>query len=259
MKKMRADQLLMERGQCDTKEEAAKLILAGRVRSHADHVIAKTSDLLPVDSPLWVDGGLEFVSRGAYKLVSALDRFLPDLSDLTALDVGASTGGFTDLMIQRGAKKVYASDVGKGLLHGRLRNDSRVIPVESVNARELSKEHIPEPVDVVTMDLSFISVTKVLPAVSRLMKEHAMAFILVKPQFEAKREDVPPGGVIVDEALRERLVNQVILFAAETLNWTSLGVEPSPIKGPKGNQEFVAVFTNHIRTKKESENENETL
>ena len=242
MKKMRADELLCERGHFETPDEAARAIMAGKVRLNADMLLRKPGELIAFDAPLIVDDTLEYVSRGALKLRDALEKHLPRLDGMTCLDVGASTGGFTDLMLRHGAAKVYSADVGKGLLHGKLRNDPRVVVVEGVNARELSADEIPEKADVVTMDLSFISVTKVLPAVDKLMNIPSFAFILVKPQFEAPRALVPHGGVVRDEALRAEMIEKVRSFALENLCWSFVEVLPSPVKGPKGNQEYVAIF-----------------
>jgi len=242
MKKARIDELLMERGICGSTDEAARLVMAGKIRTGPDSVVKKASLAIDADTPLFADDAFEYVSRGAYKLVTALDRHLPSLKNMTTLDIGASTGGFTDLMLKRGAVKVYSADVGKGLLHWKLRSDPRVICIESLNAREISESHVPEKVDILTMDVSFISVTKILPAADRLLKPGAFAFILVKPQFEARREDVPPGGVVTDPAVRLAAVEKVRSFAVSETGWGFVESIESPIKGPKGNQEFVAVF-----------------
>ena len=162
MKKKRADELLYEHGHCESRQEAALLIMAGKVRSSADSVVAKPSQEFPPDTVLLVDSGGQFVSRGAGKLKEALEKFAPDLTGRIAADIGASTGGFTDLMLAHGAEKVYAVDVGKGLLHWKLRSDPRVVCLEGVNARSLSAAEIPEPVDVLSMDVSFISATRIL-------------------------------------------------------------------------------------------------
>ena len=242
MKKIRADLLLCERGHFETPDEAARFIMAGKVRLNADMLLRKPSEMLDPETPLLVDSALEYVSRGAFKLVEALEQFLPDLTGKTALDIGASTGGFTDVMLRHGAGKVYATDVGKGLLHGKLRNDPRVAVREGINIKNLTEDEVPDPVDVVTADVSFISVTKALEPADKLMAPGAYAFILVKPQFEAPKRDVPPGGVVTDENVRQAAIEKVVTFATETLHWENLAVLPSPIKGPKGNQEYVAVF-----------------
>jgi 23S rRNA (cytidine1920-2'-O)/16S rRNA (cytidine1409-2'-O)-methyltransferase len=145
-------------------------------------------------------------------------------------------------MLQRGATRVYAIDVGHGQLHWKLRQDPRVISREKVNARYLTGEHVPEPVDVLTADLSFISLTKVLPAAAPLLRPRGWAFTLIKPQFEAQRQEIDKGGVVRDDAIRQRVVAEITAFAASALGWTRVDVLPSPILGPKGNREFVAVF-----------------
>ncbi len=241
MKKKRADELLYEHGHCGSREEGALLIMAGKVRSGKDTLVDKPSRLFEADTILLVDSGGEFVSRGAYKLRDSLDKFAPDLHGRIAADVGASTGGFTDLMLSRGAGKVYAVDVGRGLLHWKLRSDPRVVCLEGVNARTLSPELVPEKVDLLSMDVSFISATKILPAADSVMKEGALAFILVKPQFEAPREDVPHGGVVTDDNVRRAALEKVCA-AASALGWRLIDASDSPLKGPKGNREFVALF-----------------
>ena len=242
MKKFRADELLCLRGHCAGKEEAALLIMEGKVRTSPDSLVRNPSEMLSAESPLLVDSSCPYVSRGALKLKDALEKFAPDLAGRICGDVGASTGGFTDLLLSKNASKVYAVDVGRGLLHWKLRTDERVIVREGVNARLLSKEIIPEPLDILVMDVSFISCTKILPAADPLMKEGALAFILVKPQFEAPRHLVPPGGVITDENVRQECLKKVTLFVEETLPWELVDVSDSPLKGPKGNREFVALF-----------------
>ena len=240
-KKLRVDELLVEKALCESIEDARKYIMAGQVRAGNDRVIQKASELLPFDHPLFLNLPSPYVSRGAYKLKPALEEFSPDCSGLVALDLGSSTGGFTDLMLQLGAVKVFAVDVGTGQLHYKLRIDERVISLEKTNARTLTEEQITEKVDLVTSDVSFISVTKVLPAASKFMKPGALALILVKPQFECPRHLVG-DGIIRDEELRLQMVEKVKSFCLDELSWQFLKVFPSPLKGPKGNQEYVAVF-----------------
>ena len=240
--KTRADILLAEQGLCESREQAKRLILAGKVRIGTDRVIQKASEMLDGGTVLNIEETCPYVSRGAYKLLPALEKHLPDLAGLVCLDVGASTGGFTDLMLQHGASRVYAVDVGTAQLHSKLRDDPRVISRENVNARYLDETFLPEKADVMTMDISFISVMKVLPAANRLLKPGGLAFILVKPQFEAGRKDVEKGGVVRNEAVRSRCVNEVVNFAENELSFSLMEVIPSPILGPKGNQEFMAVF-----------------
>ena len=241
MKKKRADELLYEHGHCESVADAALLILEGKVRSKPDALVRKASEMLPADTVLIVDSGTAFVSRGALKLQQALDKFAPRLDGRTAIDIGASTGGFTDLMLSRGAAKVYAVDVGRGLLHWKLRTDPRVVCLEGVNARSLPPDTVPGGADVLSMDVSFISATKILPAADAVLKPGALAFILVKPQFEAPKHDVPPGGVVTDPAVRRNALEKVC-NAAAGLGWTLLEAADSPLRGPRGNLEMVAVF-----------------
>ena len=240
--KKRADIRLVELGLCESRAQAKRLIMAGQVRIGSDHVVHKPNEQVDEDTILRVETPSPYVSRGAEKLLPALDKFLPDLAGLTALDLGASTGGFTDLMLQRGAVKVYAVDVGYGQLHGKLRNDTRVICLERVNARRLSHDQIPEAVDIITADVSFISLRKVLPAAAQFLKAGGYAFVLVKPQFEASRHEVGKGGVVRDPEVRQRCVEEIRSFAGEELQWQCLDTIPSPIQGPKGNQEYICAF-----------------
>lgn len=240
--RLRVDQLLAERGLCESREQARRLILAGKVRLGPDRVVQKPSEMLPPDAPLEIEAPDPYVSRGAGKLLPALDAWLPDLNGLTALDIGASTGGFTDLMLQRGAVKVYAVDVGHGQLHARLRGDPRVVVHEGVNARHLTSDFLPAPVDVVAIDVSFISVTLILPAIDPWLKPGGHAFLLVKPQFEAGKHEVGKGGVVRDDAVRRACLEKVANFACRECRWTRLGDIDSPVIGPKGNREIIAGF-----------------
>ncbi len=242
MKKIRVDDWLYNHGICADRDEALRMIMAGKVRHNPDMLVRKASETIPFEAALLVDAEDTFASRGAQKLRPALERLLPDLTGLVAIDIGASTGGFTDVMLHNGAAKVYAVDVGKGLLHAKLRNDPRVVCLEETNARTLDRSLVPEPVDLMTMDVSFISATKILPAADIVMKPGAWAFILVKPQFEAGRSDVPPGGVVTDETVRAACVEKVKRFAQEQLAWKFIETTPSAVKGPKGNQEYITVF-----------------
>ncbi len=242
MKKIRVDDWLCNHGICTDRDEALRMIMAGKVRYNPDMLVRKASETVEFEAALIVDTEDTFASRGAQKLRPALERLLPDLTGLIAIDIGASTGGFTDVMLHNGAAKVYAVDVGKGLLHAKLRNDPRVVCLEETNARTLDRSIIPEPVDLMAMDVSFISSTKILPAADVVMKSGAFAFVLVKPQFEADRKDVPAGGVVTDESVRAACVEKVKNFAVERLAWKFIEVTPSEIKGPKGNQEYIAVF-----------------
>jgi len=242
MRKAQADVLLVEQGQFPDRAQAQTAILAGLVRVGPDHVVRAGGERWPADTVFAVAEPPKYVSRAAAKLLPALGKHLPDLTGLTAMDVGASTGGFTDLMLQRGAKRVYAVDVGKGLLAWRLRQNSRVVCLEQVNARYLTAELAPEPIDVLTVDLSFISVRQVLPAVDPLLAAGAWAFILIKPQFEAERGDVGKGGVVRSAEVRQRVVAEIGVFCEANLGWHCADVLPSPVKGAKGNQEYVGVY-----------------
>jgi len=241
-KKERVDVLLAQGTYCESREQARKLILAGKVRIGSDHVINKTSDKFLPDTKFVIDKPIQYVSRGAYKLLPALDKYLPDLSGLTAVDIGASTGGFTDLMLQRGLKKAYTIDVGRGQLHSKLRNDPRVECHEKTNARYIAEDFIPEKADVLVMDVSFISVTLLLKPASTLLKNNAWAFILIKPQFEAEKSEVGHGGVVRDLNIHDRVIKKVLDFSIKQANFTHLDTIKSPITGPKGNQEYIAVF-----------------
>lgn len=241
VKKVRVDELLLRQELVEDRAEAQKYILAGFVRTHADHVVRKATDLVPEDTVMSLDLPMPYVSRGAYKLKDALEKYSPDMSKKIAMDVGASTGGFTDLMLQSGCPKVFAVDVGHSQLHYKLRNDDRVICLEKTNARYLTREIIPDEIDVMTSDVSFISVTLILPSSDAMMKSGALAFILVKPQFEVEKKDVG-DGVIRDVELQLAMVEKVKSFAQTELSWECLEVIPSALKGPKGNQEYVCVF-----------------
>ena len=240
--RIRADLFLVEKGFCETREKARRLIIAGKVRSGPDRLVAKPSETISPDTEIILDEAEKFVGRGALKLLSVLEKHLNDFSGLTALDLGASTGGFTDLMLQKGASKVYAVDSGTSQLHDKLRNDIRVVSSENTNARYLGENFLPEKVDVVTMDLSFISATKVLPSADKFLKPGGIAFILVKPQFEAERKDVGKGGVVKDENVIQRCISKVADFAENKLGWGKIDIMPSTLKGPKGNQEYFIVF-----------------
>ena len=240
--KQRADLLLVAQGLCESRNLAQRLIMSAQVRIGADHVVQKAAELYPDDTVFTIETPCPYVSRGAYKLLAALDAFKPPLADWVALDVGASTGGFTDLMLQRGVRKVFAVDTGHGQLHLRLRQDPRVVCREGVNARNLTADTVTEPVDLITADLSFISLRLVIPACAPFLKPGGWAFLLVKPQFEAGRREVGKGGVVRDPMVRQRCVDDITSFMTRELGWQALGVVPSPITGPAGNQEFIAAF-----------------
>ncbi len=240
----RADQLAYAQGLADSPEQAARLIMAGQVhmlQGERQVRVDKPGQQLAPASHLFVTGRERFVSRGAYKLLTALERFSLDVTGFVVLDAGASTGGFTDCLLQHGAERVYAVDVGKHQLHERLRADSRVVSLEGVNLRLAEPGLIPEAVDMVVADVSFISLTRILPACMQWLKPGGLAVALIKPQFE-----LPSGatekGVVRDEAARKAAVDRVLDFARQELGLALLGVVPSAIKGPKGNQEYAAVW-----------------
>ena len=244
MNKVRADQLLVDLQLCESRSLAQRLIMAGEVRLGPDELVRKPGQMLPEDCSLFLNDEPRYVSRGAFKLLAALEKFQPALAGGVALDLGASTGGFTEVLLQHGVSRVYAVDVGYGQLHQKLRLDPRVILRERTNARDLSRVLIPEPISVLTADVSFISLTKVLGPCAPLLQPEAWVFVLVKPQFESERQEVGSGGVVRDEAVRQRCIEKVQRFAMAELGWSLAGVVPSPIKGPKGNQEYIAAFRN---------------
>ena len=230
----RADVLLVEKGLAESREQAQTLIAEGLVFSRAGRVL-KSSTLLAGDATVDVRGALPYVSRGGVKLAHALDTFGVEVAGVTALDVGASTGGFTDCMLQRGAEQVYAVDVGYGQLSYKLRQDPRVKVMERLNARYPFE--LPGPVDLITMDVSFISLRLVIPSAIEHLKQGRYVVALVKPQFEAQRGEVGKGGVIRDPALHATLLGRTIVWAVnEGLRVRNLC--PSPILGDAGNREF---------------------
>ena len=242
MKKTRLDQLLVEKGLAESREKAKRLILAGQVLIDG-HPAPKPGHPVALDHTIEIKKAERFVSRGGEKLEGAMTAFDLDLTGCICLDIGSSTGGFTDCMLQHGAQKVYAIDVGKGQLHWKLREDDRVVVMEGTNARYLTAENIPEPADFASIDTSFISLTKILPAVKRLLRPNGKIISLIKPQFEAGKEAVDKGrGVITDPAIHEEVISKIRNFGESELGLIWLGVETSPIKGPKGNIEFLAYW-----------------
>ena len=232
--KKRLDVLLVERGLAESRAQAQALVLAGLVHGHD-----KPGHQVDEDAELEVDRPARFVSRGGEKLANALAKLDVEVDGRDAIDLGASTGGFTDCLLQNGAARVIAVDVGYGQLHPRLRADPRVVVLERTNARELTE--LPFRPDLLVCDVSFISVRIVLPPVLRLLEEDWDALVLVKPQFEAGRADVPQGGVVRDSAVRRRVLREVI-EAALGCGATAVGVVDSGLPGPKGNREFFVHF-----------------
>ena len=235
-KRLRIDNLLVERGFFETRERAQGAIMAGDVRV-GERTIAKASELVKADAPISLVERPRYASRGALKLAGALDFFDVDVAGKVALDIGASTGGFTDCLLQRGAKKVYAVDVGHGQLAWKIRKDPRVVVLEKLNARFLSREHIPELVDLCVIDVSFISLTLILPRAFELVTRGGMIVALIKPQFELERKDVGRGGIVRDPAMHEKAQQKILDFARDA-NHRVVGLVPSTITGTDGNQEF---------------------
>ena len=240
--KCRADQLAVQQSLCASRSLAQRLIDDGKLLLPDGTPIRKPGQQLDETTRLTLAAPPQYVSRGAGKLLAAIEAFHPELTNVIALDLGASTGGFTDVLLQDGAAKVYAVDVGHDQLHEKLRNDPRVVSLEGVNARDLDATLIPEPIDILVADVSFISLTKVLPPCVPLLKPRAWAIVLVKPQFEAGRQDIGSGGVVRDEAVRQRCLDAIIAFAQNDLHWTLVGALPSPVLGPNGNQEYLTAF-----------------
>ncbi len=239
--KERLDKLLVRRGLAESREKAQALILAGEVYVDGKRV-DKAGTRVPLEAQIEIRAKvLPYVSRGGIKLEHALKEFGLEVRELVCADLGASTGGFTDCLLQHGARKVYAIDVGRGQLHFRLRQDPRVVVMEGVNARYLRPQDLPEPVDLVTIDVSFISLTKILPAAQGLLKPGGFILALIKPQFEVGRGRVGRGGVVRDPALHQEVIEKIKTFAEER-GLEVLGVTESPILGPAGNREFFVLM-----------------
>ena len=237
--KQRVDKLLVDRGLVETRARAQALIMAGKVFS-GDRRIAKAGDTLPEDAPLELKGqDHPWVSRGGLKLAHALNEFSIDPAGAVAIDVGASTGGFTDVLLAHGAAKVYAVDVGHGQLAWKLRTDPRVVVLERTNARHLTAEQISELVDWIVCDASFIGLETVLPAALSLAKARAIAVALIKPQFEVGPALVGKGGVVRDPVLHQEVCDRIRAWFARQPGWSVVGLAESPILGPEGNKEFL--------------------
>jgi 23S rRNA (cytidine1920-2'-O)/16S rRNA (cytidine1409-2'-O)-methyltransferase len=235
-RRKRADVLLVERGLFESRTRAQAAIAAGLVT--ADGVpLRKASDELAMDAALEAKPDHPWVSRGGLKLVAALDRFGFDPAGRICLDVGVSTGGFTDVLLARGARQVYAVDVGREQLHARLRGNPAVVSLEETDIRALDPAHLAEPPDFATIDVSFISLKLILPALDRLMRRPAQLIALIKPQFEAGRAHLKKG-IVRDGAVRSAVCDDIAAFAT-SLGWAVAGVIPSPIEGGEGNREFL--------------------
>ena len=243
MKKVRLDQLVYDRGYTDSRERAKTTIMSGLVFVNGQRV-DKPGTAVDPEAALEVRGeAIPFVSRGGFKLDKALNVFPVDPAGKLCIDCGASTGGFTDVLLQHGAAKVYAVDVGYGQLAWKLRCDERVVNLERCNLRYVTRDQIPELLDLAVMDVSFISIRLVLPAIKELLKPDADIICLIKPQFEAGREEVGKKGVVRDEAVHRQVVREILAFAP-TVGLSVLGLDYSPIKGPEGNIEFICHMKN---------------
>lgn len=241
----RLDQALVERGLCESREKAKRSILAGQVRING-RTAAKASDAIKADDELSLDAAEKYVSRGGHKLEHALNHFRIEVTGLTAIDLGASTGGFTDCLLQRGAAQVYAVDVGQGQLAWKLRQDRRVVVMEKTNARHLQPAAMPGTfagAELVVIDCSFISLKKILPPAVALLKTGGRIIALIKPQFEAGKTEVDKGrGVIKDAAVHERVQNELEAFVTRQTGLLWRGVIESPLLGPAGNKEFLVLI-----------------
>jgi len=237
--KQRLDTLLVARGLAESRAKAQALAIAGLVYS-GERRLDKPGQMLAEDAPLECRGrGHPYVSRGGVKLAHALDHFAIDPTGAVALDIGASTGGFTDVLLQRGAAKIFAVDVGHGQLDWRLRQDERVVVLERCNARHLTRSEIPQAPDLVVCDASFIGLETVLPAALALAAPGAALIALIKPQFEVGKGRVGKGGVVRDPALHEEVRARIAAWLAAQPGWTVLGLTESPLRGPEGNVEFL--------------------
>jgi 23S rRNA (cytidine1920-2'-O)/16S rRNA (cytidine1409-2'-O)-methyltransferase len=250
---IRLDQALVERGLSGSRERAKRAILAGQVRVNGQPA-RKPSDSIKPDDALTLDAGEKFVSRGGHKLEHALEHFQLDVNGLVALDLGASTGGFTDCLLQRGAAKVFSVDVGRGQLAWKLRNDKRVVVMEKTNARHLTAAHFPKPfapADLAVIDCSFISLRKILPAAVPLLKAGGKIIALIKPQFEAGKAEADKGrGVITDAAIHERVIHELRDFVSTQAGLRWRDVVESPLLGPAGNKEFLVLIEKPVLIEK---------
>ena len=238
--KMRADLALVDRGLASSREKAQALIMAGLVYIREVNVRKPSVMVGPEDELIVRDGGNRYVSRGAYKLEKGLKVFPVDPKGITAMDLGASTGGFTDVLLQNGAAHVYAIDVGYGQLDWKIRNDPRVTVMERTNARYLTAADFETVPTLGVMDVSFISITKILPAAAQIMGDAGRFITLIKPQFEAGREKIGKKGVVRDPGTHAEVIRGIMKFVREEMGWVPAGLSYSPIRGPEGNIEFLA-------------------
>ena len=252
-KKMRADQIVFEQGLAESREQAKRLIMAGHIAIIPENelpegvkpeLVMKSGHSYSVEIKFMLIGQERFVSRGGYKLLTAIDHFSLDVTDFTCLDAGASTGGFTDCLLQHGAKKVYAADVGHAQLHEKMKADPRVVNMEGNNLRHADENLLPEKVDIIVSDVSFISLTLIIPPCLKSLKENGLVVALIKPQFEVGPHQTD-RGVVRNEAVRQGAVDKVVNFC-EQIGLECQGVVPAMIKGPKGNQEYLACWRKKV-------------
>jgi len=236
-KKERLDKVLFEKGLAESREKARALIISGSVMVNGI-IVDKAGTQVRHDADLTLTEKMPYVSRGGLKLAHAIQEFTPSLQDKVAMDIGASTGGFTDCLLQYGVRKVYAVDVGYGQIDLKLRNDSRVVVLEKTNIRYLERDAVHDEIDIATIDVSFISLLKVIPKAMDFLKSQGEIIALIKPQFEAERKQIGKGGVVKDEVVRLEVVEN-IKSAFGKMGLTVLGTTTSPIKGPKGNVEYL--------------------
>jgi 23S rRNA (cytidine1920-2'-O)/16S rRNA (cytidine1409-2'-O)-methyltransferase len=241
--KQRLDLLLVARGLCESREKAQRAIMAGEI-TVGDRVIDKPGTRVVEDAEIGLKAAERYVGRGGFKLEGALRAFAIDPSGATCLDIGASTGGFTDCLLQHGAARVHAIDVGHSQLAWKIRSDPRVVVREHLNARYLTRTDVPEPIDLCVVDVSFISLTLILPPALDLVRPDGVIVALIKPQFELRKEEVGKGGVVRDPALHERAVAKIRDFVTGQLHRTWAGCIESPILGGEGNREFLACVRN---------------
>ena len=241
MKKIRLDQLLLQHALAESREQAQRLIRAGLVRVKGQ-IASKPGHTYAEDVQIDLKQRARYVSRGGLKIEEAHRQFGFNLKDATCLDVGSSTGGFTDFMLQHGAKRVYAVDCGTNQLHYRLRQDPRVVVMENTNARYLTPEEIPDSIDFCSIDTSFISLTLILPPLKNLIRPGGQIVSLIKPQFEAGKQQVGKGGVVRDPAIDQEVIEKIRKFGTEELGFQWMGLCKSPITGPAGNVEFLAFW-----------------
>ena len=244
-KKKRLDVLVFDNGMANSRQRASALIMTGNILVN-NQPVDKPGVMVPIDAEIVNKGSdIPFVSRGGFKIEKAIQSLELDVTGMLCLDVGASTGGFTDCLLQRGASRVYAIDVGYGQLDWKLRQDPRVVVIERTNIRYATEKSLPEPFDLISIDVSFISLKIVIPAVKKFLKNDGKILALIKPQFEVGKNLVGKGGVVKDQQLHQSIIEELSTFFSDT-GFKIGPVIPSPILGPKGNREFIIYLMNHL-------------